>query len=183
MKQRKFPSPTALALAASLLPFAVGAQSQLEPPVDPATPVDTAPPTFPEPLDQTDPHPPIDPRVADDPIDPAHPWTPPETSQDPTSEVPRAPVPTGDATVPPPPATGDALRRGPENQPVTVRSHEPDSVVGEYRIDFDALDTDGDGYISREEARANEALTAEFHVLDSNGDGRLSREEASGWIR
>lgn len=183
MKQRKFPSPTALALAAALLPFAAAAQSTYEPPVDPVTPVDTEPPEFQDPLDPADPNAPIDPRDVQDPIDPAHQWTPPEAGQDPTSDVPPAPVPTGDTATPPPTVTGDAQRRGPENQPVTIRSHAPDSVVGEYRIDFDALDTDGDGYISREEARVNEVLTAEFHVLDTNGDGRLSREEAASWSR
>lgn len=183
MKPRKFPSPTALALAAALLPFAAVAQSTLEPPVDPATPVDGDPPTFHEPLDPTNPDAPIDPRDVRDPVDPAHPWTPPETSQDPTSAVPPAEVPTGDSSAPAPTVTGDAHRRGVEDQPVTIRSHEPDSVVGEYRIDFDALDADGDGFVSREEAQANDVLSAEFHVLDSDGDGRLSREEAASWTR
>lgn len=56
-------------------------------------------------------------------------------------------------------------------------------MVGDYRIDLDALDTDGDGYISRREARANENLSAEFNAVDANRDGRLSRAELSGWLR
>lgn len=183
MKQRKFPSPAAVALAAALLPFAAAAQSTYEPPVDPATPADTEPPTFHEPLDPADPNAPLDPRDVQDPIDQAHQWTPPEASQDPTSEVPPAPVPTHDPATPSPTVTGDAQRHGPEGQPVTIRSRAPDSVVGNYQIDFDALDTDGDGHINREEARVNHVLTDEFHVLDGDGNGRLSRAEAASWSR
>ena len=183
MKSLKLPSPTALALAASLLPFAAMAQSSNEPPVDPPTPVDTAPPTVP-----------ADPADPVNPIDPAHPWTPPEASQDPTAGIPPAPIPTGEPMAddsrtdaplagPPPAVTGDAVRRGAQDQPVTITSHAPDSVVGEYQVDFDTLDSNGDGYVTRDEARGNEALTAEFHVADSNGDGRLSREDLSGWLR
>lgn len=173
MKSPKFPSITALALAASLLPFAAMAQSPNEPPVDPPTPLDSEPPTVP-----------ADPMDPVNPIDPAHPWTPPEAGQDPTAGVRTAPLPLADPVGDPPPAvTGDAVRRGTEDQPVTITSHEPDSVKGEYQVDFDTLDGNGDGYVTRDEARGNEALTAEFHVADSNGDGRLSREELSGWAR
>jgi hypothetical protein len=49
---------------------------------------------------------------------------------------------------------------------VTVRSLEPSSVVGQYRIHFAALDVNGDGFISREEAQANPALADEFNALD-----------------
>lgn len=49
---------------------------------------------------------------------------------------------------------------------VTVRSLEPSSVVGQYRIHFAALDVNGDGFISREEAQANPALADEFNSLD-----------------
>lgn len=67
---------------------------------------------------------------------------------------------------------------------VIVRSYEPRSVEGtRYRIDFAALDGDGDGYISRPEARAHPTLDAEFNAIDSNRDGRLSREELAGWLR
>ncbi len=67
--------------------------------------------------------------------------------------------------------------------PVTVRSVQPDSVVGDYRIDFDALDSDGDGYISRAEAQANPSLAAEFDAIDIPRRGRLSREQLAGWLR
>ncbi|WP_305806329.1 EF-hand domain-containing protein [Stenotrophomonas sp. YIM B06876] len=65
---------------------------------------------------------------------------------------------------------------------VTVRSIQPDNVVGNYRIDFDALDVDGDGFISRTEAQANPALADEFNALDSSRRGRLDRRQLAGWL-
>ncbi len=66
---------------------------------------------------------------------------------------------------------------------ITVRSIQPDSVIGNYRIDFAALDVNGDGFISREEAQANPALADEFNALDTARRGRLSREQLAGWLR
>ncbi|VXB39955.1 conserved exported hypothetical protein [Luteimonas sp. 9C] len=67
---------------------------------------------------------------------------------------------------------------------VIVRSYEPRSAQSaQYRIDFTALDADGDGYVDRTEAKAHSALDAEFNAIDSNRDGRLSREELAGWLR
>ena len=65
---------------------------------------------------------------------------------------------------------------------VTVRSIQPDSVVGNYRIDFEAMDVEGDGFISREEAQANPALADEFNALDTARRGKLSREQLAGWL-
>ncbi|MGB3393726.1 MAG: EF-hand domain-containing protein [Stenotrophomonas sp.] len=65
---------------------------------------------------------------------------------------------------------------------VVVRSIQPDSVIGNYRIDFDLLDVDGDGFISRDEARANPALADEFDSLDSARHGKLAREQLAGWL-
>jgi hypothetical protein len=65
---------------------------------------------------------------------------------------------------------------------VIVRSIQPNSVVGNYRIDFQALDTDGDGRISRAEAQANPALAEEFDALDTRHSGHLSREQLAGWL-
>lgn len=73
-----------------------------------------------------------------------------------------------------PVAEGDA--------PVTVRSIQPDSVTGNYRINFDALDVDGDGFISRDEAQANPALADEFTALDTQRRGRLDRSQLAGWL-
>ncbi|MCD7098185.1 EF-hand domain-containing protein [Stenotrophomonas sp. MMGLT7] len=82
------------------------------------------------------------------------------------------------------PVTHQAQVQVPAGQaPVTVRSIQPDSVIGDYRIDFDALDSDGDGFISRAEAQANPSLAAEFDALDTARSGRLSREQLAGWLR
>ena len=67
--------------------------------------------------------------------------------------------------------------------PVTVTSEEPDSVRGDYHIDFATLDRDHDGYISRQEAQANPTLAREFDALDSHRSGRLSRAQLEGWMK
>ncbi|ALA81246.1 EF-hand domain-containing protein [Stenotrophomonas sp. GD03930] len=65
---------------------------------------------------------------------------------------------------------------------VTVRSLEPSSVVGQYRIRFSDLDVNGDGFISREEAQANPALADEFNALDRKHRGKLDRADLAGWL-
>ena len=68
--------------------------------------------------------------------------------------------------------------------PVTVTSHQGTIDPKAYKIDFDAIDTNHDGYISRAEANAsgNYNLANEFRLaLDTNHDGRLSREELKNW--
>lgn len=67
-------------------------------------------------------------------------------------------------------------------EPVIVTSSTPDSVRGDYHIDFASLDRDQDGYISREEARANPTLDREFDALDTQRSGRLDREQLKGWL-
>jgi Ca2+-binding EF-hand superfamily protein len=42
---------------------------------------------------------------------------------------------------------------------------------------FAALDSDGDQSVSREEATANELVSANFAAADTNNDGRLSLAE------
>ena len=80
--------------------------------------------------------------------------------------------------------TGIVTLGEPGGQQVIVRSYEPDSALREhYRLHFEALDSDADGFISRSEAAAHPTLSAEFRAVDANGDGHLSREELAGWIR
>jgi hypothetical protein len=42
---------------------------------------------------------------------------------------------------------------------------------------FDRLDRNGDGYVSRDEAKDAAELQTRFSELDANNDGKLSREE------
>lgn len=66
--------------------------------------------------------------------------------------------------------------------PVTVRSLTPSSATGQYRVHFESLDADGDGFISREEAQANASLADEFESLDTRRRGRLDRADLAGWL-
>lgn len=70
----------------------------------------------------------------------------------------------------------------PAGEAVTVRSVQPVSVVGQYRIAFAALDVDGDGFISRTEAQANPTLADEFNALDVKRRGKLDRADLAGWL-
>ena len=56
--------------------------------------------------------------------------------------------------MPPPPAPPppDAP---PAGAPVSVREHAPDSVSTNYKVDWSALDKNGDGSVSRSEVRAS----------------------------
>lgn len=104
------------------------------------------------------------------------------------AQVQTAPLPVPDAPATQPDRserqTGMVTFSGPGGQQVVIRSFEPATALSsDYRIDFDALDADGDGFISRREAAAHETLSREFRGVDVDGDGRLSREELRGWIR
>jgi Ca2+-binding EF-hand superfamily protein len=44
---------------------------------------------------------------------------------------------------------------------------------------FESLDTDGDGRISKTEAAANESVKAQFGSYDLNGDGFIDRAEVN----
>jgi len=66
----------------------------------------------------------------------------------------------------------------------TVRSVPPDSIASDYKIDFDALDKNHDGNLSRGEVQAsgNADLQREFRAVDNNHNGRLSKDEMKGWM-
>jgi Ca2+-binding EF-hand superfamily protein len=63
-----------------------------------------------------------------------------------------------------------------------VTSHPGNSISSNYHVDFDAMDANHDGSITRSEAKGNADLTREFHVVDSNHNGRLSKDEMKGWL-
>jgi hypothetical protein len=79
----------------------------------------------------------------------------------------------------PPAAT--AATTAPEGN-VTFTSHPGNSISPNYHVDFEAMDANHDGAITRAEARGNADLMREFHVVDANHDGRLDREEMKGWL-
>ena len=61
---------------------------------------------------------------------------------------------------------------------ITPPPGDPEAPVSE--ATFRTLDMDGDGYVSRLEARRGTNVERQFDKLDTNRDGRLSREELKG---
>lgn len=86
-------------------------------------------------------------------------------------------------TMPPMPAmpAAPALPATPAAN-VTVTSHPGNSISPNYHIDFQAMDANHDGAVTRAEARGNPDLMREFHVVDANHNGRLTRVEMKGWL-
>lgn len=68
------------------------------------------------------------------------------------------------------------------NDNVTFSDHPGNSISPNYHIDFAAMDSNGDGVITRREGRGNSDLMREFHVVDLDDNGRLSRVEMKDWI-
>jgi hypothetical protein len=83
---------------------------------------------------------------------------------------------------PPPPVPPMPPAGASTSTDVTVTSHPGNSISSNYHVDFDAMDSNHDGNITRAEASGNADLMREFHVVDSNHNGRLTREEMKGWI-
>jgi hypothetical protein len=49
--------------------------------------------------------------------------------------------------------------------------------------EFATLDADGDGRLSRDEARADASLERVFRGVDTDGDLQVSRDEHATWVR
>jgi hypothetical protein len=63
-------------------------------------------------------------------------------------------------------AGSDAARNSPTAQEKRTSS-----------MNFERLDKNSDGYVSRDEAKGNKSLESSFRGLDKNNDGKLSRSE------
>jgi hypothetical protein len=88
-----------------------------------------------------------------------------------TTESPSANQPRGN-----PPAGAPA---GSQQDPGAVSGTDRSSArLG--AADFARLDKNGDGYISRDEAKDSDALSGRFSELDRDNDGRISRSEWQG---
>jgi len=81
----------------------------------------------------------------------------------------------------PPTDTTSGAAAGESGQ-ASVTSHPGNSISSNYHVDFDAMDANHDGSVSRAEAKGNPDLMREFRVVDSNHNGRLSKEEMKGWL-
>ena len=65
---------------------------------------------------------------------------------------------------------------------VTFSDQPGNSISPNYSIDFDAMDANDDGVITRAEGRGNADLMREFHVVDMDHNRRLTRVELKDWI-
>lgn len=60
---------------------------------------------------------------------------------------------------------------------ITALSAQTPDPDADTRIDFESVDRNNDGYITRDELPADHPLTVRFEDMDSNGDERLSPDE------
>lgn len=154
------------------------------PPVPPTTPI--PPPDAPMPPGA--PMPPEAPPMPPEAPPPGAPMPPPPPAAPmPPEGVPPAPptAPMSPEAMPPAPPAAPAAPMAPPGSPVTVREQQPDSISSNYKVDYAALDKNGNGSVSRAEVRAsgNDDLAREFHVVDGNHDGRLTEAELKGWLK
>jgi Ca2+-binding EF-hand superfamily protein len=65
---------------------------------------------------------------------------------------------------------------------VFAESDAPDtSVTPTVQESFKSLDTNHDGYISPQEAKANSKLSDQWNTADANGDGKIEESEFSAF--
>ena len=67
----------------------------------------------------------------------------------------------------------------PAQQPVTITSSQPNSTLAN-KVDFDSLDGNRDGMLSRREAAPNTELTNSFAAIDADHNGQISKRELAG---
>ena len=79
-------------------------------------------------------------------------------------------------------ATGHAVTQDATGRTVFVTSQRPAPLPRDYRAEFDALDGNGDGSLSRSEAGADKYLARTFDTYDSDRNDRLSFEETRRWL-
>jgi EF hand len=53
----------------------------------------------------------------------------------------------------------------------------PPAPTGTSSMDYSKLDTNGDGVISKDEAKGDPSLSSQFSTLDADKDGKLSSSE------
>jgi hypothetical protein len=80
------------------------------------------------------------------------------------------------------PVTGNAVTQDAAGGTVFVTSQQPSPPPHDYRAEFNALDSDGDGSVSRSEASADKYLARAFAAYDSDRNDVLSFEEARLWL-
>ncbi len=107
------------------------------------------------------------------PVSPAVPPAPPASAEAPT---PPAPLPPAAG------ATGSDVQHDAAGNTTTVDSHLPAPATENLRAEFDRIDMDRDGAVSRQEAASDKYLTRTFAKLDADGDGRLAFDELRDWL-
>lgn len=80
------------------------------------------------------------------------------------------------------PVTGNTVTQDAAGGTVFVTSQQPSPPQHDYRAEFNALDRDGDGSVSRSEASADKYLARAFATYDSDRNDVLSFEEARRWL-
>ena len=70
-----------------------------------------------------------------------------------------------------PTSTGNPPTESAPADPMSTASEDQPAPI------FDALDTNRDGYVTKEEAKRSADVTARYKELDTNCDGRISSRE------
>lgn len=90
---------------------------------------------------------------------------------------------TATPTGPPPPSTtGSTVLQDPLGNTVNIASHLPTPPARDHRAQFDLIDGDRDGAVSRREAAVDKYLVRAFAALDTDGSGKLGYEEMLRWL-